>query len=57
MFRDELYYIACARHLAFKYVDHPPLIAWTIWGVLQTLGSSLPALRLPPALAGGALVG
>ena len=24
-FRDELYYLACARHLAWGYVDHPPL--------------------------------
>ena len=56
IFRDELYYIACARHLAFGYVDHPPLIALTTWLVLHTLGSSLLALRLLPALAGGALV-
>ena len=25
IFRDELYYLACADHLAWGYVDHPPL--------------------------------
>lgn len=24
-FRDEFYYFACAEHLAWGYVDHPPL--------------------------------
>src|SRR2546427_5681788 len=24
-FRDELYYLACAGHLDWGYVDHPPL--------------------------------
>jgi 4-amino-4-deoxy-L-arabinose transferase-like glycosyltransferase len=56
IFRDELYYIACARHLSAGYVDHPPLIAWTTWVVLHTLGSSLLALRILPALASGVLV-
>ncbi len=56
IFRDELYYIACARHLSAGYVDHPPLIAWITWAVLHTLGSSLLALRLLPALASGVLV-
>jgi hypothetical protein len=56
IFRDELYYVACARHLAAGYVDHPPLIAWITWAVLHTLGSSLLALRLLPALASGLLV-
>jgi hypothetical protein len=56
IFRDELYYIACARHLGAGYVDHPPLIAWITWIVLHTLGSSLLALRLLPALASGLLV-
>lgn len=56
IFRDELYYIACARHIGSGYVDHPPLIAWITWLVLHTLGSSLLALRLLPALASGVLV-
>lgn len=56
IFRDELYYIACARHLGFGYVDHPPLIAWITWLVLHVFGSSLLALRLLPALASGVLV-
>lgn len=56
IFRDELYYIACARHLSAGYVDHPPFIAWVTWIVLHTIGSSLLALRLLPALASGLLV-
>jgi len=27
---DEAYYWEWSRHLAFGYVDHPPLVAWTI---------------------------
>jgi hypothetical protein len=27
IFRDELYYLVCGRHLAFGYVDQPPLTA------------------------------
>lgn len=51
IFRDELYYLACADHLAFGYVDHAPLIAWTTWLSRALLGTSLLALRLLPALA------
>ena len=51
-FVDELYYMACGRHLAWGYVDQPPLIAFFAWAVHHVLGDSLPALRLLPALAG-----
>ena len=50
-FRDELYYLACAQHLDLGYVDHPPLIAWLTAAVRATLGDSLLAVRLVPALA------
>src|SRR5437016_2151616 len=51
-FRDELYYIACARHLDFGYVDLAPLSAFLLRIELILFGSSLFALRLFPALAG-----
>ncbi|MGO9257391.1 MAG: glycosyltransferase family 39 protein [Bryobacteraceae bacterium] len=55
-FRDELYYLACSRHLALGYVDQPPLIAWIAWIVRSLLGDSLPAIRFVPAVAGAAEV-
>ena len=27
---DELYYIACTKHLDFGYVDNPPLSIWIL---------------------------
>jgi Dolichyl-phosphate-mannose-protein mannosyltransferase len=51
-FRDELYYLACSRHLAWGYVDQPPLIALITWVVRHALGQSLPAIRVLPALVG-----
>jgi 4-amino-4-deoxy-L-arabinose transferase-like glycosyltransferase len=51
-FRDGLYYLACSEHLAFGYVDQPPLIALLGWFARHTLGTSLPALLFWPALAG-----
>ncbi len=55
-FRDELYYLSCSEHLSWGYVDQPPLVAALTWAVRHTLGSSLFALRLLPALAGCASV-
>ncbi len=51
-FVDELYYLACARHLDWGYVDQPPLIAVIAKIVRSVLGDSLSALRFPVALAG-----
>ena len=50
-FRDELYYLACSDHLAWGYVDHPPLsiAVLRIWRGM--FGDSLVAIRLFPALA------
>jgi len=56
VFRDELYYFARSEHLAWGYVDQPPLIPFLLWLVRHTIGDSLFALRLLPALSGAALV-
>lgn len=55
-FRDELYYLACADHLAWGYVDHPPLSVALLWLVRELLGDSLQAVRLLPAIAGALTV-
>lgn len=55
-FTDELYYLACSRHLDWGYVDQPPLIAVISWIVRVALGQSLLAIRLLPAVAGAAEV-
>jgi 4-amino-4-deoxy-L-arabinose transferase-like glycosyltransferase len=56
LFRDEYYYLACADHLAWGYVDHPPLSIAVLAAVRSVLGDSLLAIRLVPALLGGTLV-
>lgn len=55
-FVDELYYLACGQHLAWGYVDQPPLIALIVAAERAVLGASLPAIRFLPAVAGSALV-
>jgi len=51
-FRDELYFIACARQLDFGYVDLAPFSALLLRIDLMLFGTSLFALRLFPAIAG-----
>src|SRR5215216_8165531 len=55
-FRDELYYIAASERLDLGYVDFPPFVALVTAFARATLGDSLLALRLLPALAGAAVV-
>ncbi|HEV8129516.1 MAG TPA: glycosyltransferase family 39 protein, partial [Candidatus Eisenbacteria bacterium] len=55
-FRDELYYIACSKHLAWGFVDHPPLSIALLAMVRATLGESLWAIRALPALSGAGTV-
>ncbi|MGC1372736.1 MAG: glycosyltransferase family 39 protein, partial [Candidatus Sulfotelmatobacter sp.] len=55
-FRDEFDYIACGNHLAWGYVDQPPLIPFLTRISLAALGDSLRAIRFIPALASSLLV-
>jgi hypothetical protein len=55
-FRDEFDYIACGDHLAWGYVDQPPLIPFLIHICRAVLGDSLRSIRFIPALASSLLV-
>jgi 4-amino-4-deoxy-L-arabinose transferase-like glycosyltransferase len=55
-FRDEFNYISCGDHLAWGYVDQPPLIPFLIHISRAVLGDSLRAIRFIPALASSVLV-
>lgn len=56
IFRDEMYGLACAQHLDWGYIDHPPGGILIAWFARHVFGQSLLGLRLLPALAGAALV-
>src|SRR5512138_2450881 len=56
-FADEFYTIALSKHLAFGYVDLPPLVPALVALSRLLLGDSVIAYRIFPALAGaGTLV-
>ncbi|HTP87654.1 MAG TPA: glycosyltransferase family 39 protein [Bryobacteraceae bacterium] len=55
-FVDELYFLACSRHLAWGYVDMPPLVPGIVWLTRTLLGDSLAAIRVPAMLAGAATI-
>jgi hypothetical protein len=54
--RDELYFLAAGRHLAWGYPDQPPLVAAIARLTSALLPNSLVALRVPSALAAGGVV-
>jgi 4-amino-4-deoxy-L-arabinose transferase-like glycosyltransferase len=56
-FIDELYYVSCSRHLAWGYVDHPPLSIGVLRLAVATFGESLVVLRLVSATVGALVVG
>src|ERR1700733_5361157 len=53
--QDEMYFIEAGRHLAFGYVDQPPL-APLLTRITDLLGVTPTAVRIVPALVGGAVV-
>ncbi len=55
-FRDEFYYIACGRHLAWGYVDHGPIVALQARLGEVLFGDSVFAIRVLSACAGAATV-
>jgi len=48
-FRDEFYYVACSRRLAWGYVDQPPFSIAVLRVIRQFAGDSLLVLRIAAA--------
>ena len=55
-FRDEFYYIACGRHLAWGYVDHGPIVALQARLATTLFGHSLVGIRILSHAAGASRV-
>ena len=55
-FRDEFNYLSCGNHLAWGYVDQPPLLPFLARVSRTILGDSLRSIRFLPALATSLLV-
>ena len=54
--RDELYFLAAGHHLAFGYVDQPPLTPLLARVTAAATGNTLAGFRILPGLALAALV-
>lgn len=46
---DEAYFLVWAQHPDFGYYDHPPMVGWILWLLLQA-GNAEVLLRLPAIL-------
>src|SRR5712692_4108907 len=55
-FRDEFDYMSCGDHLAWGYVDQPPLLPFLVRVSRLVLGDSLRSIRFLPALATSVVV-
>ncbi len=55
-FIDEIYFLACGEHLAWGYVDMPPLTAFQAWLTRHLFGDSPYSIRLFPSLAAAGIV-
>jgi hypothetical protein len=53
--QDELYFLVASHHLAFGYVDQPPL-AVLLARTTDIFGTNPTAIRILPALAAGAII-
>jgi len=56
VFRDEMYFLACGRHLAWGYVDQPPVIAVLARLGADLAGATVMGLRWPAYLAHAATI-
>jgi hypothetical protein len=56
-FRDELYFLVCGRHLAWGYVDQPPLVALQARLAETLFGLSPTGIRILSFLAAGVTIG
>ena len=54
--RDELYFLEASKHMAWGYVDQPPLSVALIWLSRDVFGESPLGIRILPAIASGATV-
>ncbi|HUK61745.1 MAG TPA: glycosyltransferase family 39 protein, partial [Dongiaceae bacterium] len=51
-FRDELYYLSCAKRLAWGYVDQPPLSIALLAVWRAAFGATLAGVRVPALIVG-----
>jgi 4-amino-4-deoxy-L-arabinose transferase-like glycosyltransferase len=56
LFRDELYYLACANRLQLGYVDHPPLSIYILAVWKSLFGDAMFVIRIVPAIISSATI-